>query len=115
MECLKRDVQIQFRSSNENDGKEGGIKGKLLLGRRGKRSCSRGDMVVQTDFFSLSNQDFAFRVICKTLHCNFKKVLYVVFDTCCHENNQRWLPNNLFKNRHPSKDNAHRTKLPFEL
>ena len=23
----------------------------------------RGDMVVQTDFFSLSNQDFAFRVI----------------------------------------------------
>ena len=33
------------------------------------RDCSRtlvelrGDMVVQIDFFSLSNQDFAFRVI----------------------------------------------------
>ena len=34
----------------------------------------RGDMVVQIDFFSLSNQDFAFRVIWKTFHCKFKKV-----------------------------------------
>ena len=41
MECLKRDVQIQFRSSNENDGKEGGIKGKLLLGRREKEAALR--------------------------------------------------------------------------
>ena len=28
-----------------------------------KRLLLRGDMVVQIDFFSLSNQDFAFRVI----------------------------------------------------
>ena len=39
------------------------LKIKCLLLLLTHSTCLRGDMVVQSDLFSLSNQDFAFRVI----------------------------------------------------
>lgn len=37
MECLKRDVQIQFMSSNENDGKEGTHERQTVVGEKRKK------------------------------------------------------------------------------